>query len=1055
MKKIVVGFLLGMLFFSQLQLGIVYAASGNANNTVDEGLNGSQEVQEDFNTGEKNNEDENSLEKGIVVIITDKQLEIFDSIEEDRKLIGTIVLKEPILVYPVENENAWYSLSIDGKKGYVSAENVSIVKNEKVLDDLIKENETNKEDQTKKVNISVQENLPLIVDKNENSEVFMFVEKGQQITLYRFDESWLYTYVAGHKVYVSTEKVDTMLGTKKPEQNEESDNHQENESLNENTFNESTESTKSVQQRTNEKTSELNEELVQQKIDLNSSNKVNQLAISSVKSVQTNSVRFSSSDKFFKVTAPGVNVYVKENGALKKIGQLENGQVYPRVAGAGNWHQIDFSGEEAFVYETSTVPDNGSSLRNLANSRYPNAIIQTKVETPVYESRDGKLIKFGSLLEGVKLQAFKRVGNWWEVDVFGRTGYIYINNVSILNQSAKYFKVTADVQYVYIPRENGMIRVAQLTKGQIYPKTGEQGNWHQIDLNGVKGFVYKNGTTPIFNADLRNEDKNSSKVIGKFISLKPTPIYDNTSGKLVQFGTFNPNIEYRIIGESGDWWKVSFLDRIGYIYKANVKRSFASTDKYFRVLTDVLNVYYSTSNGLKKEGELLKNQIYKIEGRKGDWFVIYYAGKTGYVWSPSTAPASANSSYCFNVPSTNRKLDVKTVTKTPVYYKNNCTSDNLIQFGYLEEGITNVRVINIYGNWLQIAFGGRTGYIYKFSTNLEFTKIQSYDSLFSEALQKQIAASPQIASSEINGYILSTAFKSIQDGYGIVSGNNWNIRSGPGTKYTQLNATTSNGYLINNEKVKILSSEIVYNSTTKKMETWYEIDYRNTWRLNSNGDYVAHKRGPVTYWVMAPPKQVEYYLNPNNFKNHAVQKFQFLDLSSPANISVTELNKVLAGEGILEGKGKSFEDAAKKYSINEIYLIAHAILETGHGRSELANGIYVDKVDGKSVPGKTVYNMYGIGAYDGCAKTCGAERAYKEGWFTPEAAIVGGAKFIGQGYIHNGQNTLYKMRWNPANPGTHQYATDVRWAYNQVYDIYNLYQKMDNYTLTFEIPQYR
>ena len=27
-----------------------------------------------------------------------------------------------------------------------------------------------------------------------------------------------------------------------------------------------------------------------------------------------------------------------------------------------------------------------------------------------------------------------------------------------------------------------------------------------------------------------------------------------------------------------------------------------------------------------------------------------------------------------------------------------------------------------------------------------------------------------------------------------------------------------------------------------------------------------------------------------------------------------------------------------------------------------------------------------------------------------------------------GQNTLYKMRWNPAHPGTHQYATDIDWA---------------------------
>ncbi|SUJ93207.1 Bifunctional autolysin [Staphylococcus aureus] len=45
-----------------------------------------------------------------------------------------------------------------------------------------------------------------------------------------------------------------------------------------------------------------------------------------------------------------------------------------------------------------------------------------------------------------------------------------------------------------------------------------------------------------------------------------------------------------------------------------------------------------------------------------------------------------------------------------------------------------------------------------------------------------------------------------------------------------------------------------------------------------------------------------------------------------------------------------------------------------------------------------------------------------------QKAIVGGAKFIGNSYVKAGQNTLYKMRWNPAHPGTHQYATDVDWA---------------------------
>ena len=50
------------------------------------------------------------------------------------------------------------------------------------------------------------------------------------------------------------------------------------------------------------------------------------------------------------------------------------------------------------------------------------------------------------------------------------------------------------------------------------------------------------------------------------------------------------------------------------------------------------------------------------------------------------------------------------------------------------------------------------------------------------------------------------------------------------------------------------------------------------------------------------------------------------------------------------------------------------------------------------------------------------------GWTTPAKGIIGGAKFVRQGFISKGQNTLYRMRWNPRHPGNHQYATDVRWA---------------------------
>jgi beta-N-acetylglucosaminidase len=210
-------------------------------------------------------------------------------------------------------------------------------------------------------------------------------------------------------------------------------------------------------------------------------------------------------------------------------------------------------------------------------------------------------------------------------------------------------------------------------------------------------------------------------------------------------------------------------------------------------------------------------------------------------------------------------------------------------------------------------------------------------------------------------------------------------------------------------------------------------------------------------WVDASKAQVEYYINSSNFNRNTNSYYQFLVLSQPAGLNAKEVNqKILFNHGTLTGKAQPFIDAGKKFGINEAYLISHALLETGNGTSELAKGVPVDNT-GKVVPKneaeQTVFNMYGIGATDSCPLTCGAKRAFDEGWFTPEDAIVGGAEFINT-YIKRGQDTLYKMRWNPANPGQSQYATDIGWAVKQTANIGKIYDLLDHYVLIYDIPRY-
>ncbi|WP_346937107.1 N-acetylglucosaminidase [Clostridium sp.] len=205
------------------------------------------------------------------------------------------------------------------------------------------------------------------------------------------------------------------------------------------------------------------------------------------------------------------------------------------------------------------------------------------------------------------------------------------------------------------------------------------------------------------------------------------------------------------------------------------------------------------------------------------------------------------------------------------------------------------------------------------------------------------------------------------------------------------------------------------------------------------------------YNTSAERTDILQYMNPDRFKNDPYGIYQFMKLNYVEGITADNLNVSLSGAGVLNGKGQAFLDACKLYNISPAYLVAHAILETGHGTSELSKGVKYNN--------KIVYNFFGIGAIDSDPNGLGAKTAYDAGWFSPEAAIKGGAEWIAGRYINAStkQNTLYKMRWNMDQYGTpyHQYATDVPWAYKQIKYIKQVLDKCPSARLEFEIPVYK
>ena len=199
---------------------------------------------------------------------------------------------------------------------------------------------------------------------------------------------------------------------------------------------------------------------------------------------------------------------------------------------------------------------------------------------------------------------------------------------------------------------------------------------------------------------------------------------------------------------------------------------------------------------------------------------------------------------------------------------------------------------------------------------------------------------------------------------------------------------------------------------------------------------------------------LEKYINPDK----ATTQMQFLRLDKFRNISVSGLNSYLNGKdaGVLKGQAQSFVNAAKSYNIDPLYFVAQSIHETGYGKSRLASGVTITEIanpnkeirnkDGELIGYEmiklskpvTVYNLFGIGAYDNLptftnrALILGTTYAYNKGWTSVDKAISGAAEFVSNNYVNSSkfnQNTLYKMRFNQIQSNMwHQYATTPWYA---------------------------
>ena len=248
--------------------------------------------------------------------------------------------------------------------------------------------------------------------------------------------------------------------------------------------------------------------------------------------------------------------------------------------------------------------------------------------------------------------------------------------------------------------------------------------------------------------------------------------------------------------------------------------------------------------------------------------------------------------------------------------------------------------------------------------------------------------------------------------------------------------------------------ELEYYDTFKNIKDRCLIDHGDGYKSTDSWAYNFYTNEFVGYsggsWYIVNRETIRYYLNSLNYLNES-DIFAFENLNHNSGSYTIEGIENILGNSFMRdsycpGSTKKYseviKEAAEVNSLNAYFLAARMRLEQGRNKGPLVSGEY---------PGyEGYYNYFNVQANGKTREEVyvnGLTYAKNHGWNTEYKAIIEGAKFVANGYINDGQDTLYLQKWDATGPcwANHQYMQNVSAPVTEGNMIYKAYKTDSNY----------
>ena len=399
----------------------------------------------------------------------------------------------------------------------------------------------------------------------------------------------------------------------------------------------------------------------------------------------------------------GLNVRQAASSTSARIGILKDGEVVQVNSKSGDWYNISYGNKTGFVHskyiKLIQTTESGTN-NNITKGKVKNITSNLRVR----QAPSTSALTIGYLLGGQEVEITGESGEWYKINFNGKVGYShkdYItkisngssgssnnNNGSTVTEKDGTVNATDGLRVREGAGTNTKI-LGVLNHGSVVKIVDTNGSWYKIKYGSGYGYVHKDYVTIKTSSNNNNtQEKPDNK---PEVVVKKGEVYNTGSNLRVRsaantnsivLGYLVDGTKVDIIGSEGNWYKINFKDKTGFVSKDYVRLldekpttpvvppvtpevpdvpedkpqiPDEKPEENLKVISigavnvSNLNVRSGAGTSYAIKGSVTINHIVEIVGEENGWYKIKYKDNTAYVSSKYINISTGSSNYGLTV----------------------------------------------------------------------------------------------------------------------------------------------------------------------------------------------------------------------------------------------------------------------------------------------------------------------------------------------------------------------------------------------------------------------